>query len=639
MKKITAFLFCFILALSFCSCNKETVDNKAKWSVYWYLCGSDLESNYGCASTDLLEAMQVSVPDNVNVIIETGGSEKWHTEGINADMLQRWKLTSEGLELIEEVPSASMGEAETLRSFLEFASENYPAEKTAVTFWNHGGGSIGGAEFDELYGNDSLTLTEMREAFTSVFDESTENPPLELIGFDTCLMATVDVAYTFSDIANYMVASEECEPGNGWYYTTWLQKLCDEPDMNGSTLGKIICDSYYEGCVAEGTEAQSTLSLVDLTKIESLLSAYEQFGVDALSLASQDAGFLAKYSKIAVRSENYGGNTREQGYTNMVDLGHLAGLSMDLIPSASSVLDALDRVVLYKVNGEYRSESSGLSCFHSYNGDIDNLNGFITEGYSTAFKYLYRYALTGELGEDGAEYLSSVNVGTLPETISLNDTEWDGIQPEVDENGTAYITLGSDAVNVLSDIQISLFYIDTENDLMFYMGSDNDINSDWDNGVFGDNFRGVWGALNETPVYMEIYFQGEGYNLYSVPVLINGGEYNLQVAYDFDSEEWSVLGACKGLEENGMASKEMYQLQIGDEISILWQVGSVSNAGEFEMQAVASIIVDEDTVFGEAELGDGQYGMVFTMWDAVGNEAMSEAVIFTVEDGVITTSV
>ncbi|MBQ2739375.1 MAG: hypothetical protein IJF36_04000, partial [Oscillibacter sp.] len=44
------------------------------WAIYWYLCGSDLESWYGCANADLEEMMAVTLPENVQVIIQTGGA-------------------------------------------------------------------------------------------------------------------------------------------------------------------------------------------------------------------------------------------------------------------------------------------------------------------------------------------------------------------------------------------------------------------------------------------------------------------------------------------------------------------------------------------------------------------------------------
>ena len=57
----------------------------------------------------------------------------------------------------------------------------------------------------------------------------------------------------------------------------------------------------------------------------------------------------------------------------MVDLGHMARLTVDTLPSAQAVLDALDDCVLYQVNGQYRTEATGLSCYYSYNGDVGDL--------------------------------------------------------------------------------------------------------------------------------------------------------------------------------------------------------------------------------------------------------------------------
>ena len=113
----------------------------------------------------------------------------------------------------------------------------------------------------------------MYTAFASVWEPSEEEQPLELVGFDTCLMATVDVAYTFSDLAHYLVASEETEPANGWYYSQWVGALADDPSMDGEELGRVICDAYYAGCEEVGTQDNTTLSLTDLTKVGPLLTA------------------------------------------------------------------------------------------------------------------------------------------------------------------------------------------------------------------------------------------------------------------------------------------------------------------------------------------------------------------------------
>ena len=619
--------------------NGDIALEDGSWAVYWYLCGSDLESNGGFATNDLSELMEVELPENVNVVIETGGSAVWQNDLMDADKLQRWLYNSEGLQPVDEQPSASMGEAQTLADFLSFAKENYPAEKTAVVFWNHGGGSVTGAAFDEIYGYDSLTLDEMYQAFSSVWNPSMEKQPLELIGFDTCLMATVDVAYTFADLAHYLVASEETEPANGWYYSQWVGTLAQNPSMNGEELGKVICDAYYAGCEEVGTQDNTTLSLTDLTKVQALLDAYDTFGAEALAAACTDPGFFSQFGRVAAQSENYGGNTKEQGYTNMVDLGHMARQSVGMLGSAQEVLDALDDCVLYQVGGQYRTEATGLSCYYSYNGDVEDFNSYAGLGAGVAFKYFYSYELTGELDDSGMAYIADMDFEELPEVKNLLSTDWDGAPLDLDEDGVSFLTLGPEANDILAGIGFSLYYVDEESDMMLLLGTDNDMNADWDNGVFSDNFRGIWGSIDGNIVYMELSYESEDYNLYAIPVLLNGEEYNLQVVYDFSTDEWNVLGARQGIDNSGMADKELRLLQEGDEITTIWYMSTASGDDEFEPYTAATVTVTADTAFGEMELPDGSYSMVYEMRDAMDNYAYSEPVTFDCADGDIYTTI
>ena len=609
------------------------------WAVYWYLCGSDLETNGGFATTDVMEMLEVKLPENVNVVIQTGGAAAWQNDYVNAAKIQRWLYNSEGLKLLEEQDTVNMGDAQTLYEFLNFANTNYPADKVAVTFWNHGGGSVSGAAFDELHGLDSLNLAEMYQAFDAVWPANTADPALELVGFDTCLMATIDVAAVFQNFAKYLVASEEVEPGNGWLYSGWMGALAKNPAMAGDELGMAICDTYYEGCEAVGTQDQTTLSLTNLTKLTPLLEAYEAFGQEAFASAAQNPGFFAQLGRAAAQSENYGGNTKEQGYTNMVDLGHLARQTAWMLPSAQRVSDALAACIVHKVGGIYRAEATGLSCYYSYNGDLNDFNGYIGVGTGIAFKHLYSYGLTGEMAEGGEEYLASLDIAELPQILTLEDMGWEGAPLTVNENGNAILTLGPEATNILSGIGFSLYYVDEENDRMLLLGTDNDMNADWENGVFYDNFRGVWGAIDGHLVYMELSFEGESYNLYSIPVLLNGEAYNLQVAYDFIAEAWSILGASQGLDASGMASKELRLLAEGDVITTIWKAASYSGEDGFEMYAAEELTVTANTTFGEAPLFDGSYSMVFEMRDASGSCVYSDAVTFDCADGEIYTTV
>ena len=627
---------------------KAEVDTKeadtntnTEWTVYWYLCGSDLESNFGAATNDLAEMMEVKLPENVKVVIQTGGAYIWQNDVISADTLGRYVYDHNGLQLIEELPSASMGDAQTLKDFLVFGKENFPAKRNAVVLWNHGGGSVSGASFDELYGMDSLSLAEMYQAFADAFGEDMQNPPVDIIGFDTCLMATVDTAYTFSGIARYLVASQELEPGNGWLYSGWIGALADTPDMEPLELSKTICDSYEEGCIEVGTQDNITLSVADLSKVSGLITAYDDFGKEALAKAVVNPAFFAHFSKIANNVENYGGNTREQGFTNMTDLGTLAIKSSDLLPETTeAVTTALEDCVVYQVKGKYRPEAAGLSCYYSYNGDVDDFIAYAGVSPADSFKFLYAYGLTGQLSEEGMDYISQMNYRSLPELLTLNSVDWQDMPVTVDENGNSTLTLGSEAIDILSSLSFQLYYADPEEDILLCLGTDNDIVADWDRGVFKDNFRGVWGSLDGALCYMEIAYEGESYNQYSVPILLNGEEYNLLVIYDFETGEYLIDGARKPLDESGAADKNIRYLVVGDKIQTIHYASSISDGGdELTTVPVDTIKVTSQTAFAETELGDGLFIMMYVMQDSQGNAAYSAAVTFESSGGEIITSV
>lgn len=166
-----------------------------------------------------MEMLEVELPENVSVVIQTGGASSWDNDTVSPNVIGRYLYDVNGFQQIDEQPQANMGEAQTLADFLSFCESNFPAEHKVMIFWNHGGGSVSGAAFDEKYDNDSLTLDEIYYAFSLVYDLIDGETPFEVVGFDTCLMATIDTAYAFSDIAKYLVAREELEPGCGWNYT------------------------------------------------------------------------------------------------------------------------------------------------------------------------------------------------------------------------------------------------------------------------------------------------------------------------------------------------------------------------------------------------------------------------------------
>ena len=285
-----------------------TYSEKADWTIMLYICGSNLESGdknedgtwknpvpSGLASSDIEEILSVKEkPKNVNILIQTGGSERWKNSQIDANSLCRFTVESQNnnnyLQLRKTLQKNNMGKQTTLESFLSWGFENYPAKKTGVILWNHGGG-LGGVCFDN-YGHpdysDALTDDEVANALDSAMYENRVDK-LEFIGYDACLMQIQDVAEFNSNYAKYMVGSETGVSGYGWAYDKWLGDVYTK--QSTINILKKIADTYVSS--DGGNSACSVLDLSRMsnykTKFESVAAALGTLSIEPTALAVASA--------------------------------------------------------------------------------------------------------------------------------------------------------------------------------------------------------------------------------------------------------------------------------------------------------------------------------------------------------------
>ena len=331
------------------------------WTIFVYLCGTDLESDGGFATHDLQEMLDASTSSNVRFVIQTGGTALWQNEVVGSDGICRYEISDGEMYILDEQPSASMGSADTLSDFLKWGVNNCPAAKMGLIFWNHGGGSISGVCFDELSQDDSLSLIEIDSALSSVSAKMTDK--FEFIGFDACLMGTVETANIIATYSRYMYGSEEIEPGYGWDYTAIGDFLSNDPTADGAELGKVVCDSFYEGCAEIDSEYGATLSVIDLSKIDDVIISFNDYAQN-LYEASDDNSVLSAVVRSIKKADNYGGNNKSEGYTNMVDLAGIVQAGAEYAEGADKVLSAIDKAVIYKRNGSDHSDACGLAAYY-----------------------------------------------------------------------------------------------------------------------------------------------------------------------------------------------------------------------------------------------------------------------------------
>ena len=159
----------------------------------------------------------------------------------------------------------------------------------------------------------------------------------------------------------------------------------------------VICDTFMAGCESFGTADEITLAVTDLKKLDDLLTAFNGMGKEILSSAIAAPAVCGEFARSAQRAENYGGNNNTDGYTNMVDLGDLVRKAKNILPeTATQVLEALDDAIVYKINGQYRQNASGLSVYYSYNGDEQELDSYSEVAADPVYPNFIRYSIGGE---------------------------------------------------------------------------------------------------------------------------------------------------------------------------------------------------------------------------------------------------
>ncbi len=338
----------------------EAMGEEGTWTVFVYICGSDLESDGGAAVSDIYEMCDAAQSDDVRFVVQTGGAYEWSVGSIESDRTQRFLVEDGDITNVYDGNDANMGDSDTLADFLVWGISNYPADNMGLIFWDHGSGAITGACFDENHDNDSLTLREIDSSLLTAQQYMTEK--WEFIGFDACLMGSIEMANICASYAKYMYGSEEVEPGAGWNYTEIGSFLASNPDADGAELGRVVCDSFYEGCIADGDYDCCTLSVTDLSRIDNVITSFNTFSQDIY----ENGGNADDLSTMIREIEGgicFGSNNDNEGYTNMVDLVSLVTACSDYSTSEDAVISAINDAVIYKIHGADHPDACGLSIY------------------------------------------------------------------------------------------------------------------------------------------------------------------------------------------------------------------------------------------------------------------------------------
>ena len=628
-------------------------------TVMVYLCGTDLESKSGMATQDLKEMLNANLNDHVNVLVYTGGTKTWKNSTISNSVNQIYKITDHKLEkLVANDGSDPMTKPQTLSRFIQYCASNYPANRYGLVLWDHGGGTISGYGYDEK--NSSAGSMSLAGIGTALKNGGVK---FDFVGYDACLMASLENGLMLNDYADYLIASEETEPGVGWYHTNWLTALANNPSIPTVELGKIIVDDYTDYCAQKCAGQKTTLSVIDVAELSATVpDALKDFAAKTTEMIQNDQYQTVSNARSSAREFN-------SNKIDQVDLVHFAynlntassrTLAQKLLGAvkynrtssnmanaygisayfpyrnASKVKSGVNACESVGVEDEYirciqsfaSLESGGQAVASNYTSSpISSLLGTFTGG-GTASSFDVSSILGGLLGgSDGGSLLSSI-LGSERTKDFISEHQFDSSNLVwLTSNGKKGIKLSDEQWALVQNLQLNFFYDDGEGyvdlgcDLIYSISAD---------GTLSGDVEYAWVGIGSQVVpfyYIDTLYSGTHSQITGrVPCLLNGERAELLIV--FDDGVGSVVGARR-IYTNGeteTAAKADIELQNGDTIAFVCDFYSYDGVYQDSYEWGQQLTYNGNLTVSDRTVDGSKIRAMYIFTDIYGNEFFSPVI-------------
>ncbi|MCR4832480.1 MAG: peptidase C11 [Butyrivibrio sp.] len=631
---------------------KVNGDGSDTVTIMVYMCGTDLESRSGMATNDLNEMLSATITNsNLNLIVFTGGCTAWRNNVVSSKVNQIYKISGGKMTQLESnAGTAAMTDPDNLSSFIKYCKTNYPANRNMLIFWDHGGGSLSGYGYDEKNPRSgSMTLAGINTALKNA------DLKFDFIGFDACLMATVETDIMLADYADYAIASEETEPGVGWYYTNWLSALNNDTSLSTLDIGKKIIDDFVDVCAKTCQGQKTTLSLVDLAELE--ITVPDSFKSFASSTTE-----LIKNNEYKVVSDARS-NVREFAQSSKIDQIDLVQFAQSIDTQESNELaDALLSCVKYNRTSSNMTNAYGISIYFPYK-KVSSVDAAVKtydqigldDEYSDCIKEFASLEVAGQISTGGSTspfgmltgggsniYSGTETLETITQLISLfasgssgisglSDSNTDffsgrelGVEEqaqyisenqfdasllswEVASDGSYYMPISQDQWSLVHSVELCMYYDDGTGYLD--LGQDNLFEIDDDGNLIADTDF-AWLSINGQPVayhHLDTIEDGDEYTMTGyVPAMLNGEKVKLIIIHDSDNPNGYIAGAEPFYSEvvTETVSRGLIDLEEGDTLDFLCDFYSYDEEFQDSYYLGEQMTVTDDMTISYTYLGE-----------------------------------
>jgi hypothetical protein len=312
---------------------KPAPKGPAEWTIMVFGNGkNDLEP---FLLKDLNEMEKIGSTDQVNIIVEAGRIAGYDASDGDWKGVRRYRMTKDSdtrkvsSKVLADLGDKDMGAYQSVIDFAKWAKAAYPAKRYMLIFWNHGAGwtksgeriITKGISYDESSGN-HINTPQMGLIMKAL-------GKTDVVGTDACLMQMAEVNYEIKDSVEYIVASEETEPGDGYTYDLFLGPVVAKPAMTAMEVGKAAVNGYANHY--DGIDQGYTQSLVKASAMNQLPALTDAFGA-AVMAANEKA--LAKTSRDATINFAYDENRDLYDFVRRV----VAGTKSDEVKTKGQAL-------------------------------------------------------------------------------------------------------------------------------------------------------------------------------------------------------------------------------------------------------------------------------------------------------------
>lgn len=531
-----------LAGLGACSATPTPAQGAGSWTILSYsIADTDLEPYM---MDDVEELGTVGTSDDLSIVALVDRAADYSDQDVLG--LGDWvggKLIEVGqgqATELEDLGDVDTGDPALLAEFIERGVEEYPADNYALVISDHGA-SWPGVGGDESAGGNGLDLAEISQGIEAgIAGAGIEK--LDLIGFDACLMATFEVAREMAPFADRMLASQELEPGHGWNYEV-LDFIQESGGATVDEVGTALIEGFEQQAIDQETQAEITLSLVDLTAMSTVDAAVSAFS-DAL--VERAATVAPTVGRTLAETLGFGRNTDPTSDSHMTDLGILASEigvdALDVSDQADGVIRAINDAVIAKVDGQATRGATGLSIYFPPTSEYFKTDYSAIGTNDSWLSFLESYYSVGEAIADDDQ--ASFDEDSA--SVSFDD---EGVNIEAD-----FGTAGSDN---LAEAYVRYGAVEDDGSITYYGREDVDFDGtaafgSWDLTTLelSDGEDTVSGYVDlsvdldndivtiDVPMgyYSADDVNGETYTKAQLRLLIEGGELGSETYYTFDPD-------------------------------------------------------------------------------------------------------